>query len=166
MTGSPGVTETMRRFGYPNSAVAEYVHWAVLLRDQQATLGALVLACREPATAFSEVSPSAFAELALVVRDVEVALQRSFTFDKINYLMLMMVDPHVHFHILPRYAQERVFAGIPFVDPGWPRFPDLGHSQQIDEPIRSALRIVLRQHWPRAAGLTESDGAPTSRSES
>jgi len=28
--------------------------------------------------------------------------------------MLMMVDPDVHFHVLPRYAQSRSFAGREF----------------------------------------------------
>ena len=27
-------------------------------------------------------------------------------YERINYLMLMMVDPHVHFHVIPRYSGE------------------------------------------------------------
>jgi diadenosine tetraphosphate (Ap4A) HIT family hydrolase len=146
-----GVTGTMLRFGYPRSAVAEYRHWVVLLRDQQATLGALVVACREPATAFSSVSLAAFEELGQVVRDVESGLRERFAFDKINYLMLMMVDPHVHFHVLPRYASEREFGGARFLDPGWPRQPDLGHVHEIDDATRGALLAALREAWPRSS---------------
>ncbi len=160
MAASPDVTETMRRFGYPHSMVVEYPCWAVLLRDQQATLGALVLACREPATAFAGISLLAFEELACVIGAIEAVLQRCFEYDKINYLMLMMVDPHVHFHVLPRYAEERQFAGLRFVDPGWPRLPDLGHSPEVDAATRSALRSLLRDQWPRASAATKgSEGA-------
>jgi len=50
-----GVNETMAKFGYPQSCLAEYDHWVVLLRPQQVTLGALILACREEATAFAQI---------------------------------------------------------------------------------------------------------------
>lgn len=40
MAEQPAVNQTMRTFGYPAATVAEYAHWAVLLRPQQATLGA------------------------------------------------------------------------------------------------------------------------------
>src|SRR5690606_983666 len=124
MAEQPAVNQTMRTFGYPASTVAEYPHWSVLLRPQQATLGALVLVCREDATAFAEISAAAFAELGLAVREIEATLRRCFAFEKINYLMLMMVDPHVHFHVLPRYSGIREFGGVSFTDPGWPRLPD------------------------------------------
>lgn len=149
MAAQPAANHTMRTFGYPASAVAEYDHWAVLLRPQQATLGALVLACREEATAFAAISPPAFAELGGVVADIESSLRDSFAYDKINYLMLMMVDPHVHFHVLPRYAAPRDFAGVAFADPGWPRLPELAHAAAVTDDCRAALLARLRDGWRR-----------------
>ena len=32
----------------------------------------------------------------------------------------MMVDPEVHFHVIPRYSKPVEFAGEVFVDPDWP----------------------------------------------
>lgn len=147
MADTRPVNQTMRTFGYPDSLVAEYDHWAVLLRPQQATLGALVLACREDATAFSAVSPAAFAELDRAVRASETALARAFAYEKINYLMLMMVDPHVHFHVLPRYSSPREFAGVTFADAGWPRLPDLAGAPALPESCRAALLAKLRECW-------------------
>ena len=63
--------ETIAKFGYPHSLLADYEHWTVLLRPQQVTLGSLVLACREPARRFSDINPEAFASLATVVADIE-----------------------------------------------------------------------------------------------
>ena len=83
---------------------------AAPLSAQQVTLGALILACREPAKAFSELTPQAFGELRDVVRSAEAALQGFVRYQKINYLMLMMVDPDVHFHVFPRYEGTRQFA--------------------------------------------------------
>jgi diadenosine tetraphosphate (Ap4A) HIT family hydrolase len=145
------VNDTMIKFGYPATLVAEYERWIVLLRPRQATLGALVLACREPVTAFAQVSPAAFAELGRAVADAEAALRRAFQYDKINYLMLMMVDPDVHFHVLPRYAGPREFAGVTFADPGWPRLPDLSSSAALSEAGLSQLLDRVKAVWRRRA---------------
>ena len=45
---------TARKFGYPHTLVAETAHWLVLVRPQQPTFGALVLVCKDEATAFSD----------------------------------------------------------------------------------------------------------------
>ena len=65
------MNSTIKAFGYPETLIHEYEHWVVLLRPKQVTLASLVLACKEPAEAFSEISPGAFAEFGQVVRDIE-----------------------------------------------------------------------------------------------
>jgi diadenosine tetraphosphate (Ap4A) HIT family hydrolase len=149
--GESGINATIRTFGYPDSAVAEYEHWVVLLRPQQATLGALVLAARSAATRFGDLSGPAFAELQRVIAEIEATLAACFRNDKINYLMLMMVDPHVHFHVLPRYREAQQFEGATFEDPGWPKPPVLSHATEIDPRIRVMLRDRLRNNWHRQA---------------
>ena len=44
--------------------------------------------------------------------------------------MLMMVDPDVHFHVIPRYSKPKQFGNIEFSDPGWPGPPDLSHTNK------------------------------------
>ena len=140
--------ETIAKFGYPQSLLADYEHWTVLLRPQQVTLGALVLACQEPATRFSDISPQAFTSLAAVVADIEATLGQAFSYDKVNYLMLMMVDPHVHFHVLPRYAKAREFGGAAFADAGWPGAPDLANATELDPAQFATLVDFLKGRWP------------------
>jgi len=38
----------------------------------------------------------------------------------------MMVDPNVHFHVIPRYGHARQWGGMDFPDAGWPGPPHLG----------------------------------------
>ncbi len=147
MIEAPLVNDTMRKFGYPDTLVAEYDRWVVLLRPRQATLGALVLACREPATAFGQVSAAAFGELGKIVGSIEATLARVFAYDRINYLMLMMVDREVHFHVLPRYARDREFAGAMFVDAGWPQAPELAGATELTAEARGRLLDALRGQW-------------------
>jgi diadenosine tetraphosphate (Ap4A) HIT family hydrolase len=119
------INPTIEKFGYPETLVKAYEHWVVLVRPAQVTLGSLVLAARSPATAYSHLPSSAFAEQAVVVAEVERALAAFSGYEKINYLMLMMVDPHVHFHVTPRYEGSRDWNGLTLPDAGWPGLPDL-----------------------------------------
>lgn len=139
----------MTKFGYPDTVIRDYGHWAVLLRPQQATLGALVLACKDEAQAFSDISAEAFAELHRVIGDIEAGLGAFRPYQKINYLMLMMVDPDVHFHVLPRYAETQQFDGTHYPDRGWPAQPDLASGVQPDAAARAALIAALKAAWPR-----------------
>lgn len=138
---------TILTFGYPDTLLREYEHWVVLLRPKQATLGALILACKGEARAFPDIPPPAFAELSQVTREIEATLRSAFACDKLNYLMLMMVDPEVHFHVLPRYASEREYGGVRFSDPGWPKVPNLGHENALTPESFESLRSHLEEGW-------------------
>lgn len=139
---------TMEKFGYPSTLIREYDHWCVVLRPAQATLGALVLVCKQNVQAFSQISGPAFDELARVTAGIETGLAAFRRFDKINYLMLMMVDKEVHFHVIPRYGTLQSFDGVDFNDPGWPGMPDLSNATQLDEAGMSALLNEIKSHWP------------------
>jgi diadenosine tetraphosphate (Ap4A) HIT family hydrolase len=142
--------ETMIRFGYPDTLVAEYAHWAVLVRPDQPTLGSLVLASTSEARAFSDLPPEAFAELGTVVAGIEAMLRAAIAYEKINYLMLMMADPHVHWHVVPRYEGTREHLGITFEDSGWPKLPNLGEAVKLDPAQMAALRAWLSSHLPES----------------
>jgi diadenosine tetraphosphate (Ap4A) HIT family hydrolase len=138
----------MVKFGYPDNLIRDYNRWVVLLRPHQPTLGALVLVCKDAAGAFGDISAEAFAELQRVTRDIEVGLTAFRPYEKINYLMLMMVDPDVHFHVLPRYAVAQHFDGTAYPDKGWPAVPDLAAAVQPDAAARAALVAAVKDAWP------------------
>jgi diadenosine tetraphosphate (Ap4A) HIT family hydrolase len=79
-----------------------------------------------------------------MVATIERVLHAAFSYDKINYLMLMMNDPHVHFHVMPRYASERTFAGRSWKDAGWPALPVLGGDAAGDDEL-TTIREELRR---------------------
>lgn len=80
------------------------------------------------------------ADFAEVVKDIETTL-KIFSYDRINYLMLMMKDRHVHFHIIPRYASYRDFAGLRWTDEGWPLMPPL----EKPLPERAVLNKIINK---------------------
>ena len=143
---------TMKKFGYPDTCVKEFHQWVVLLRPQQVTLGSLVLICREEATAFSQISLEAFAELPGIIRELEAGVSRAFGYTKINYLMLMMVDPEVHFHVIPRYDAPCTFLQRQFLDHGWPGLPDLKNPNVISQEINQKILAHLQEVWKVQCG--------------
>jgi diadenosine tetraphosphate (Ap4A) HIT family hydrolase len=138
---------TMRKFGAPETCIRNYQYWSVMLRPAQVTLGSLVLAAFEPVNSFSELSSASFAELKIVISDLEKSLKLIFAYEKMNYLMLMLVDPDVHFHVIPRYAEAKYFADREFIDASWPGPPDLGRPNKTDSSINKQLVKYLSENW-------------------
>lgn len=138
---------TMQKFGAPDTVICQFQHWSVLLRPAQLTLGALVLIAHEPVQSFSALNGASFAELQIVTGRMDAALKKAFQYDKLNYLMLMMVDPDVHFHVIPRYAQAREFFGKTFFDAGWPGAPDFSKINETDANINQQVIKHLTSCW-------------------
>lgn len=142
---TPERNATFDSFGGTATLIHDYQYWSLQARPKQATLGALILLAHGPATAFADLDPGAHAELSQITQDIERLSARLFGPQKYNYLMLMMVDPHVHFHVLPRYDAEQSFGGFSFADPGWPALPDLTHS--ADDRAAQVVHAALRDAW-------------------
>jgi diadenosine tetraphosphate (Ap4A) HIT family hydrolase len=142
--------ETARNFGYPATTVGETDRWLVLVRPKQPTFGSLVLVCKDQARAFSDLSPQAFADLQVAVAGVERLLRAKVDYRKINYLMLMMVDPDVHFHVIPRYEGAREHEGVGFPDAGWPGPPVLASAVELSPKMLAGLVEDFRRDWSAA----------------
>ncbi|MEE8370604.1 MAG: HIT family protein [Sphingomonadales bacterium] len=141
------MNETIRKFGYPGTLFREFSHWLLLIRPDQVTMGSLVLAAKSEATAFGALQAEAFSELGEVVAATERALKGAFKAEKFNYLMLMMVDPHVHFHLIPRYSGPKTLAGVTIEDAGWPGLPELGSAVAADGALIAALKTELGSYF-------------------
>ena len=139
------MNETMQTFGYPGTLVKEYEHWVMLLKPKQTTVGTLVLVEKSEATHLGELSRESWAEFADVSRDAEAWTRQVFGAEKFNYLALMMKDPNVHFHFVPRYSQPVEVGGESFADTDWPSKTELGNIElneaQLNE-IRTKLQSV------------------------
>ena len=140
------INATIEKFGYPATLVREFEHWLVLVRPAQVTLGSLILAAKGDATAYCQLPRDAFVEQSAAVAAIETGLASFCRYERINYLMLMMVDPHVHFHVIPRYSETRAWGVLSFADHGWPGPPDLKSATPLSAHQISGLRDDLKLH--------------------
>jgi diadenosine tetraphosphate (Ap4A) HIT family hydrolase len=130
---------TFVKFKFPELLIKEYENWYLLLRFEQPTLGSLILITKNGETQYSEINDAAFIEFSKIVKEIEPVLKSKFKCSKINYLMLMMQDPEVHYHIIPRYSKDILFHDVLFKDFGWPLLPKLDKINVIQSTLEQKL---------------------------
>lgn len=134
------------KFGAPKNEYHANASWVAQVRPKQVTLGSSVLIARRHLGRLSELNAAELADFGEAVRTIESRLSEAFRYDRINYFMLMMVDPHLHFHVIPRYAEKRTFNGIEWSDPAWPKGPpDLKKAVTAPDAVE-AIRDTLRRN--------------------
>jgi diadenosine tetraphosphate (Ap4A) HIT family hydrolase len=117
--------EFRTKFKIDELLIHETEHWMWSLRPGQVTLGAGVLSLKRECPVFSGLSHEEFSDLYNIIIVVEKTLKQTFNYDIMNYLMLMMVDKQVHYHVIPRYERIIDFFGISWEDSDWPGEPNL-----------------------------------------
>lgn len=103
--------------------------WTWSLRPAQPTLGSGILSLNRFALHLSDTSAEEMKDLGEMIQVIERTTRQVFDYDIMNYLMLMMVDRHVHYHVIPRYNQLKPFVDVDWVDNGWPGIPVISDNQ-------------------------------------
>lgn len=125
--------------------IKEYEHWVVLFREKQVTIGSVIIMAKDTQKqSLGSLSAEAWSEFGAVTHDVEAMLTAAFGAEKFNYLALMMYDPEVHFHVIPRYSKPVEFAGITFTDPDWPEATKRIALPLGDETLQAIEKELLR----------------------
>lgn len=99
-----------------NDIVGTWPYWHIIINHNQNYLGKLVLFLRRHETDVTNLTHHEQAEFWQLLELVKESLVSLFQPDHFNYSFLMNQDRHVHLHVIPRYANEREFAGQVFID--------------------------------------------------
>lgn len=118
-------------------------HWVASVRPAQPVPGSLVLSTTHDALSFGEVPPASGTELVELLAAAEGVAREELGAARVNVLCLMMVDPLLHFHVLPRFGAPVELAGRTWVDHGWPGTPELAAEPATEEELE-AVRAVYR----------------------
>lgn len=113
-------------------SIYESEHWVWSLRPHQPTLGSGVLSLKRPAESMAAVTHDEYKNLHDIISVIENSLFDLFSYSKMNYLVLMMFDGFVHFHVIPRYESPVHFSDKEWHDKTWPAIPPL-IGEELDE---------------------------------
>ncbi len=131
----PNFSAFQEKFRVVQLTVVKTEFWTWSVRPVHSTVGSGILSLNRYCEKLSLITEKEGADFARITRIIENTLQKAFQYDKMNYLMLMMVDLHLHYHVIPRYSTPRNFAGQEWSDKGWPALPVL----QGDVPSDNVL---------------------------
>jgi diadenosine tetraphosphate (Ap4A) HIT family hydrolase len=139
------LSEFRSKFNVEELQVVNSGSWTWSIRPAQVTLGSSILSLNRYALHLSDVKPEEMAELGTLIQLMEKTIKTTFNHDIMNYLMLMMVDRHVHYHVIPRYNGIRTFSGLEWVDNGWPALPVMGDNQHKnqDEVLKDIQKTLI-----------------------
>ena len=104
--------------------IAETKYWLILLAPDQKNLGTCVVALKRVDDDLAGLKDEEWLEFGLIVKNLESALKNAFNSTMFNWGCLMNSsylnqppNPHVHWHLIPRYKNKIEFEGITFEDP-------------------------------------------------
>lgn len=132
-----------QKFRLDDLTVLESDHWVLSVRPDQLTLGAMVLSVRDGALTFSELTAQVGADLARMLGAAEQAAKSVWGAVRINAIALMMKDPIVHFHVLPRYAAQVDAYGLTWLDEDWPGPPVFKSAPTEDKILQAIAKDLL-----------------------
>lgn len=138
----------VNKFRIHELKICESDFWLWSLRPGQCTLASGILSLKRYEEEFSKITHDESRDLKEILLIIETSLKKSFNYDKINYLMLMMVDPHLHFHVIPRYSQEISFSSKSWIDLGWPSLPNLSSTIPENPVILYEIRDRIISFLP------------------
>jgi diadenosine tetraphosphate (Ap4A) HIT family hydrolase len=120
--------------------VHEEAGWAISVRPGQLTLGSMVVSSSTGRLDFQELDGDAAAGLAAAFARVERLAKERLGAVRVNLVCLMMKDPVVHFHVIPRYDAPIERYGQRWEDTDWPGPPTFGPVPTDDGVLRELVR--------------------------
>lgn len=126
--------------------IKNYGLWRILIDFKQPTLGSCLIVPHRHIEIISKLTGEEQQEYLLVIKNLDNTLRKSFNPDNINYLMLAMKVPHIHWHVVPRYQHPKEFNRIIWTDPNYgslPIFPKEKKYSKILEDIIEKIRENL-----------------------
>lgn len=118
-------------------------HWVLSVRPAQLTLGAMVVSAAGGEQRFAQLGSEQGRGLTEILGGAERLALEVYGAVRINVVALMMKDPVVHFHVLPRYDRAVERHGVTWGDGDWPGPPTFGPAP-TDEAVLLAIRDELR----------------------
>ena len=139
------VDEFKLKFKTEELKIYESKYWIWSLRPVQATIGSGVLSLKRECPVLSELNQEEFSDLIDIIKVIERTLKKTFNYDIMNYLMLMMVDKQVHYHVIPRYERTIDFAGTAWKDSGWPGISNLT-GDETDIKVLNQIQNKIKKN--------------------
>lgn len=126
--------------------------WEVYLNPDQYYLGRSVVAAKREVPAMSDLTNEEWLDFADLVKKLESAFKKAFGATMFNWSCLMNgayqndpPNPHVHWHLMPRYKNPVEFAGQKFEDKEFGRHYARSTESPVSDIVFNKIIDILRE---------------------
>lgn len=136
--------EFKKKFNLDKLTIFKTKHWTWSLRPHQITIGSGILSLNRKCEFYKDLTSDEHCDLGEMIKVIENTLGERFNYNAINYLMLMLVDSQVHYHVIPRYNEKIEFRGRLWEDAHWPTPPIFStETTQIEVLLEIKKNIIM-----------------------
>lgn len=133
----------------PQHQILATKHWNIGTSNNQAYLGRAFMTLRRHKGSLSALSEEEWQDFRRIVGVLEKAYKQAFGAEPLNWGCFMNIafqtephNPHVHWHIFPRYKVAPVVAGITFSDKRFGYFYDDKAEHIVSDEV---VRVIVAQ---------------------
>ncbi|MEK6860643.1 MAG: HIT family protein [Nanoarchaeota archaeon] len=135
------------------SLIYESKYWRITLAPDQGYLGRCYINLRRHIEKLSELKKEEWIDFAELVKIMESALKKAFCVVMFNWTCLMnnayqdeLPNPHVHWHLRPRYDHKVEFSGVIFEDKEFGKHYDRTRNLEVSDEIRNKIISRIKEN--------------------
>lgn len=133
--------------------VFETEHWIAFLAPEQDYLGRFQIEVKGHKGSLSELSAEEWTDFGVLVKKYEAVIKKTFGAEMFNWTCLMNnayqeehPNPHVHWHVRPRYNKPIQFAGQEFTDPDFGKHYDRERRTVASDELFQKIREEIKKN--------------------
>lgn len=130
----------------------ENTHWHVLLSRKQTYLGRSMVILKRHCADLAELTPDEWNDLFLTIQKTEKVLRDAFDVTVFNWACFMNhafqkqpYNPHVHWHVWPRYDHSVNIAGRIFTDEAFGHHYNDRNDVEVEKEVKREILNILQQ---------------------
>lgn len=133
--------------------IFESNYWRIHLNEEQSYLGRCVIVAKKHSASLSELPSEEWLDLLEVIKKLEKSISKAFSARMHNWSCLMNdayqespPNPHVHWHLRPRYEKPVNFSGKVFKDPDFGYHYNRNRNETADGAVKREIIMAIQQY--------------------
>ncbi len=138
---------------HPSHQVLVTEYWAVNLGKDQLYLGRSFVTIREHKGRLADLGPEEWEDFGNVVHMLENAYKEAFGALPVNWTCMLNhsykkepVDPHIYWHVFPRYKDQVMVSGIEFRDDEYGEHYSLDKTHVVTDDVIDEIVAKLKPY--------------------
>lgn len=130
----------------------ENAYWSIYLANKQDYVGRCIIVLKRHCGSLSELTVNEWCSFKDITSSVENMLKNELSATMFNWSCLMndayksiIPNPHVHFHVRPRYAASVSIGDISFIDTDFAHHYNNKSENKLNEEQKNKLFCYLKQ---------------------